>query len=241
MKKIGFVRTRRVKLKRISLLMALAVLAMSLQAQKLQLRGGVNLANVTVSNKGRVNQSNQLTSFQLGLITDIALIKSVLFLQPGVLYTGKGAKVQNGTEDQNGYFRQRFNPRYIEVPLNLKAMLPFAKQSGLFVGAGPYIAVGIGGKVKTDGRLLGANYHFERKITFSNDDPATFNQEEGTGLGIVRRFDYGVNATAGFEIKSVALSANYGIGMAKLQSGTTSSEDNNNKHRVLSFTLGLKL
>lgn len=229
------------KLKSAALAIAFAAVAMSSQAQKLRVRGGVNLANVSVNDNGRVNKSNQLTSFQLGLITDIPLVKSVLSLQPGVIYTGKGAKVQNGTEGQNGYFRQSFNPRYIEVPLNLKLMLPFAKQSGVFIGAGPYAAVGVGGKVKTDGRLLGANYNFERKITFSSDDPTTLNQEEGTGLGVVRRFDYGVNAMAGFEIKTVVITANYGLGLAKLQSGTTSSEDNNNKHRVLSFTLGFKL
>jgi hypothetical protein len=241
MKKVGIVIARNIKLKSLILLIALGTLATYSQAQKLRIRGGVNLANVSVNENGRVNESNRLTSFQFGLITDIPLVKSVLSLQPGIVYTGKGAKVQNGTEGQNGYFRQSFNPRYIEVPLNLKLMLPFATQSGLFVGAGPYIALGVGGKVKTDGHLLGANYSSQRKINFSNDDPTTLNEEEGTGFGVVRRFDYGVNAMAGFEIKSIVITANYGMGMAKLQSGSTSSEDNNNKHRVLSFTLGFKL
>jgi hypothetical protein len=240
MKKIFIMITLRINLKSIILLIAFTTFAIHSQAQQLSIRGGVNLANVSVNDNGRVNESNRLTSFQIGLITDIPLVKSVLSLQPGVIYTGKGAKVQNGTEGQNGYFRQSFNPRYIEVPLTVKAMLPFAKQTGLFVGAGPYVAVGIGGKVKTDGRLLGADYSSKRKIDFSNDDPTTLNEEEGTGLGVVRRFDYGVNAMAGFELKPVVVTANYGIGMAKLQSGTTSNEDNNNKHRVLSFTLGFK-
>lgn len=229
------------KLKNYTLVVAFVAIALSSQAQKLQVRGGVNLANVSVNDNGRVNEANQLTSFQLGLTTDISFIKDVLSLQPGVIYTGKGSKVQNGTEGQNGYFRQSFNPRYIEVPFNLVAKLPFAKKTGLFVGAGPYAAVGIGGKVKTDGRLLGVDYNFERKITFSDDDPTTFDDEEGTGLGVVRRFDYGINAMAGFRVKAVVITANYGHGLAKLQSGTTSSEDNNNKHRVLSFTLGFSL
>jgi hypothetical protein len=85
------------------------------------------------------------------------------------------------------------------------------------------------------------NYSYTRDIKFSNDDPTTFNQEEGTGLGVIRRFDYGVNGTAGIEGKSLVLGVNYGLGMAKLQSGTNSSADNNNKNRVLSITLGLKL
>lgn len=229
------------KFRHLSIAALLTVTTYASQAQKVQIRGGVNLANVSVTNDGRVNESNQLSSFQVGFVADVPLVKNLLSLQPGVLYTGKGAKVQNGTEGQNGYYRQSFNPRYIEVPLNLVVKAPFSKQGGFFFGAGPYVAVGVGGKVKTDGQVLGAEYDFERDIRFSNDDPTTFTEEEGTGLGVVRRFDYGINGTAGFETKNLALGVNYGLGLAKLQSGTNSSDNANNKNRVWSFTLGFKL
>ena len=75
----------------------------------------------------------------------------------------------------------------------------------------------------------------------SNDDPTTLSAEEGAGLGIMKRFDYGINGLAGIEFAKAVLSVNYGFGLAKLQSGSSSSSDNNNKHRVLSFTLGVKL
>ncbi|HEV7620206.1 MAG TPA: hypothetical protein VGO09_00660, partial [Flavisolibacter sp.] len=58
---------------------------------------------------------------------------------------------------------------------------------------------------------------------------------------ILKRFDYGLNGTVGIEGKSLALGVNYGLGLAKLQSGSNSSTDNNNKHRVLSIILGIKL
>jgi hypothetical protein len=51
----------------------------------------------------------------------------------------------------------------------------------------------------------------------------------------------GLNGTIGIEGKKLILSAGYGLGLAKLQSGTNNGEDNNNKHRVLSFTVGVKL
>lgn len=212
------------------------------QAQNTQLRAGINLANVSVTDNGRVDKSNQLTSFQVGLLTDISLGSSFLSLQPGILYTGKGSKVQKGTEGQAGYFKQTFNPMYIEVPVNLLVKAPIGKTSRFFAGAGPYIAMGIGGKTKTEGtNVLGVTYSREQDIKFSNDDPTTFNQEEGTGLGVVRRFDYGLTATAGIEGKSLVLGVDYGVGLAKLQSGTNNNADNNNKNRVLSFTLGFKL
>jgi hypothetical protein len=205
------------------------------------IKAGINLANVSVTDNGRVDKANQLTSFQVGVVGDVKLGTSLLHLQPGLLYTGKGSKVQKGTAGQSGYFKQTFNPMYLELPVNVVAKLPVGRTSRFFVGAGPYLAMGITGKSKTEGmRTITGSYSYDRDITFSNDDPTTFNQEEGTGLGVVRRFDYGLNGIAGIEGKSYVLGVNYGLGLAKLQSGTNNNADNNNKHRVLSFTLGFK-
>lgn len=113
--------------------------------------------------------------------------------------------------------------------------------SNFFFGAGPYIAIGVGGKRKIEGRNFDLTYSSKEKIEYSNDDPTTFNNEEGTGLGVIRRFDYGLNGTAGFELKNVLIGLNYGYGLAKLQSGSNNSKDNNNKHRVLSISVGFKL
>ncbi|RYZ28304.1 MAG: PorT family protein [Chitinophagaceae bacterium] len=211
------------------------------QAQHGQIRGGLNLANVSVTESGRVNEANQLTSFQVGVIGEIPLGTSVLSLQPGLLYTGKGSKIQEGTAGQSGYYKQTFNPRYLEVPVNLVFKAPIASSTRFFIGAGPYAAIGIGGDVKTEGtNILGQTYTRENDIKFSSDDPTTFNEEEGAGLGLVRRFDYGLNGTAGFEGRNLVLGVNYGLGLAKLQSGTNSGDDGSNKHRVLSVTLGFK-
>lgn len=230
------------KMKTATLTAALFFAGFLAQAQNAQIRGGINLANVSVTNSGGVDKANQLTSFQIGVLTDIPLGTNFLSLQPGLLYTGKGSKVQKGTAGQAGYFKQTFNPMYVELPVNLLFRAPIGNTSRFFVGAGPYLAMGVGGNTKTEGtNVLGVNYNTEKNITFSNDDPTTLNQEEGTGLGIIRRFDYGLNGTAGIEGKSLVLGVNYGLGLAKLQSGTNSSVDNNNKNRVLSVTLGLKL
>jgi hypothetical protein len=229
------------KMRFLSLSAALFLVCTASHAQRGQFRAGINLANISVTDNGRVDQANQLTSFQVGVLTEIGLAGTYLTLQPGIVYTGKGSKVQRGTTGQAGYFKQTFNPRYIEVPLNLLFKAPLGTTSRFFIGGGPYAAMGVGGRTTTEGtRAIVGNYNFERAITYSNDDPTTFSQEEGTGLGVIRRFDYGVNGVAGIEGKNMILGVNYGLGMAKLQSGTNNNQDNNNKHRVLSFTLGFK-
>jgi hypothetical protein len=210
-------------------------------AQHGQIRGGINLANVSVTDGGRVDQANQLTSFQVGVLTDIELGSKSVALQTGLLYTGKGSQVQKGTTGQAGYFKQTFNPRYLELPVTFLFKAPISKTGRVFAGAGPYVAMGVSGRNKTEGtRAILGNYNYQRDITFSNDDPTTFSEEEGAGLGVIRRFDYGLNGAVGIEGKSLVLGVNYGLGLAKLQSGTNNNADNNNKHRVLSFTLGFK-
>jgi hypothetical protein len=218
-----------------------ATISLSANAQsKAILRAGVNFANVSVTNDGRVDDANMLTSFQAGILGDVRLA-SILHLQPGILFTGKGSKIEIGKPSENLYVKQTSNPFYIEVPVNLVAKLPFNSESHFFFAAGPYGAVGIAGKAKTDMTVLGYTTHTEKNIVFSNDDPSTFSQEEGTGLGVLKRFDYGVNGAVGVEGRFAVISVNYGLGLAKLQSGSSSSGDNDNKHRVLSFTLGFKL
>lgn len=231
----------RMKIQVLSFCSALLLFSASVKAQSgAQLKAGVNLANVSVTNDGRVDDANMLTSFQVGFLGDVH-VASILYLQPGIFFTGKGSKIEIGRPNENLYIKQTTNPLYVEVPVNLVIKLPFNSESHFFFGAGPYGAIGIAGKAKTDRKVLNFTSHTEKNIVFSNDDPSTFNEEEGTGLGVMKRFDYGLNGTVGVEGRNVVLSAGYGLGLAKLQSGTDSGEDNNNKHRVLSFTVGFKL
>jgi len=216
------------------------LIIMSAQAQNsgIILRGGLNLANVTVTDNGQIDHAKMLATFQGGIVGNVHLA-SIAYLQPAILFTGKGTKSQSGTEGSNDWYKATTNPYYIEVPVNLVFKSPGPIQ--LFAGVGPYLAMGVAGKNKVNGAVAGIGFNSENKIKWSNDDPTTLNQEEGSGFGIMRRFDYGLNGTAGIEGKCLVFSVNYDLGLAKLQSGTNSSDNNNDKNRVLSFTLGYKL
>src|SRR5688572_334776 len=85
---------------------ALLLTGLMSNAQTGQIRAGLNLANVSVTENGRVDEANQLTSFQVGIIGDVKLGASFLSLQPGLLFTGKGSKIQEGTAGQSGYYKQ---------------------------------------------------------------------------------------------------------------------------------------
>lgn len=218
-------------------LAALFVLSNFTYAQTL--RVGVNLANVTITNDGDIEKNNMLTSFQVGFIGNLKIAPFLSF-QPGILFTGKGSKTASGQTTDANYYRATSNPYYIEIPANFVFKTPTGPIK-FFAGAGPYLAVGVAGKNKVDGKFFGTSFSSEKKIEWSNDDPSTLNYEEGSGYGILKRFDYGLNGIAGIETKNIVLAANYGYGLAKLQSGSSSSADDKNKHRVLSITVGIKL
>lgn len=229
-------------MKKFLVLIPFSFILLNASAQKTSaiLKGGVNFANVSITENGRIDDAKMLTSFQAGIIGDIDLT-DLLALQPGLLVTGKGSKTQSGDPSDLNYFKATSNPIYIEVPLNLVFKAPIGGDTKFFAGAGPYLAIGIAGKNKTEGKIFGAGFSSEENIVWSDDDPTTLDYDEGAGFGIMKRFDYGLNGTAGIETKTIVLSASYGFGLAKLQSGSNSSEDDFNKHRVLSFTIGFKL
>lgn len=223
---------------RTKLLVIVIICLCSYSAQAQILKGGVNFANVSIADDGDIDDAKMLTSFQVGLGLNVKVLPFIFF-QPAVLFTGKGSKTESGEETDATYFRATSNPFYIEVPANFVVKTPGPVR--LFAGAGPYIAIGIAGKNKVDGKFLGTSFHSEKDIEWSDDDPSTLDYEEGAGYGIMKRFDYGLNGTAGIETSNIVLAVNYGLGLAKLQSGSGSGDDDKNKHRVFSLTLGIKL
>lgn len=118
---------------------------------------------------------------------------------------------------------------------------PVSTSSHLFVNAGPYAAVGVTGKTKVESKLLGIETKSESSIDFNNDDPTTAQQEDAS-YSKIKRFDYGLNFGGGIAFKNIILKANYGLGLAKINSTeTNNSADQKNKYRTASFSIGIPL
>lgn len=223
-----------------TLLSCSTVLVATAQEGSVYLKGGLNIANVSTNNDGEIDDANALASFHVGFMGDLPIGK-FFAIQPGLLFTGKGSKLQSGNPNDANYYKATTNPLYVELPVNAVIKFPLDGGSSLYAGAGGYVAMGVAGKRKIEGKFLGAGFSSKENIEFSNDDPTTFDYEEGSGLGVMKRFDYGLNFTGGFQLDKVLLSVNYGLGLAKLQSGSDSDDNNRNKHRVLSLSIGFKL
>ncbi|MGI8599461.1 MAG: outer membrane beta-barrel protein [Chitinophagaceae bacterium] len=70
-----------------------AFLFIVFQAQsQYQFRTGINLANITASESG-INYTSRMVSYHVGVVGNMEFSEN-LFLQPGLLFTGKGSQHQ---------------------------------------------------------------------------------------------------------------------------------------------------
>lgn len=212
------------------------------KSQKVYVQGGVNFANISTSTSGATEKNNMLTSFNAGIMGRSNAAEPIA-LEAGLLLQGRGAKadtyISSSTDDN--YIKTKLNPLYLEIPVNLVVRLPLESKNNIFVNAGPYVAMGIGGKSKVETKFLGTVTNSTYDIQFNNDNPST-TEEENARYDRLKRFDYGVNVGAGFDLGKVLIKANYALGLAKIHSTeTNNSSDNKNKYRTVSVSLGIPL
>lgn len=220
----------------------ITVLAFSFSAATAQayIQGGLNFANITSTNDGQTEKNNMLTTFNVGILSRFDLSKTV-DLESGLLFTGRGSKAETYFNNGNDYVKSTFNPYYVEVPLNVVVKAPLEKKTALFFHAGPYIAVGVGGKSKSESKIGPLYTSSSKSIKFSNDNPFT-SQQDDAAYDKLKRFDFGMNLGAGFEFEHLILKLNYGFGLARINSTESNNTVNDkNKYRTWSIAVGIPL
>lgn len=216
-----------------------AAISLSTKAQ-VYLQGGLNLANITKTNDGQTEKNNILPSFNVGILGRLP-IADMFSIESGLLLTGRGSKAETYFNGGNDFVKSKFNPFYLEIPLNAVVKIPLEKKSNVFFNAGPYVAIGIGGKSRRDTKFGPLVSSSTSNIEFSNDDPFT-SQQEDARYDRLKRFDFGLNFGGGFQFQRVLLKVNYGLGLAKINSTQSDNTANDkNKYRTLSFSVGIPL
>lgn len=221
-------------------LMMLYCISTTAEAQLFYVQGGVNLANITKNGDGDTEDNNMLPTFNVGIMSRFGLSKTI-DLESGLLLTGRGSKAETYFNGGSDYVKAKFNPLYVELPVNLIINIPLESSTKLFFNAGPYAAVGIGGKSKLETKVGPLESSSSSDIKFSNDDPFTSEQDDAA-YDKLKRFDFGLNAGAGLDLKSFIIKANYGFGLTKINSTeSNNSSDDKNKYRTLSVSVGIPL
>ena len=228
-------------MKKMTAMLLVTVIAMGAKAQ-VYVQGGLNLANITNTNSGQTEKNKELATFNAGVMARFG-ISNTFDLESGILFTGKGAKAETYFNNGNDYVKTRFNPLYLEVPLNAVVKIPLdtKTKSNVFFHAGPYIAVGVAGKSTSESSIIGLKTSSSSSIKFSNDDPFTSRQDDAA-YDKLKRFDYGINVGGGIDFGKLLLKANYGYGLAKINSTQSDNTVNDkNKYRTWSISVGIPL
>lgn len=164
--------------------------------------GGVNLQNLTgKDNNGDKLKNDMLLGFHGGVNLQIPIVPEFYF-QPGLLFSTKGAKSTSSS------LTSTIKVSYVELPLNLvyKGKLG---NGYVMVGFGPYVAYGIGGKVKTvDGALtVDTEVAFQNVVQLTDPLLTTY----------FKALDAGGNIFAGFEMEAgLFFQLNTQFGMLKI-------------------------
>ena len=153
----------------------------------LGVKAGMNLSELQ-----NVDDDNKV-GFNIGLTAELALPSS-FYLMSGLEFTTKGTKGKNvpvnvsGTKDKVTY-----NSMYIQLPIHAGYKLDLTPGTKLVFRAGPYLAYGVGGKIKSDAK------QFEDQDFFGDD---------------TNRFDFGIGGAVGVEFLNkinVSLGADHGL------------------------------
>jgi hypothetical protein len=216
-----------------ALLLALTTTAFALGAKAQEsttfgVRAGVNFQNINGRDIFDEKLENKIkTGFNVGVNAEVPIAPD-FYLQPGVLFTTKGA-VDKDDEDI------KYKLSYIEVPINF-LYKPTLGAGKLLLGIGPYIAFGIGGNVSNkDGK--------EKDIEFTKDvSNADYAAAAAAGFPppYLKRFDAGGNLLAGYEFSNkFSFQLNAQLGMVNINSEIKGLPDDDTKLKNTGFGLSL--
>lgn len=199
-----------------SVLVAIAAVTISGTAMaqvEIGVRAGANFSNVTMKDGNDKKADTKLQpGFHAGVTFDIP-VADEFYVQPGALFSTKGFKTTRSSDILDYDGETRWNASYIEVPINF-IYKPALGSGRMLLGAGPYIAYGLGGKVKSDDNISwgdgGVSNSNSTKLEFIND----YTDRSNDRYPYAKPFDAGANLLVGYEFAnnfSVQLNGQLGL------------------------------
>jgi len=175
------------------------------------IKAGVNFSKMLIKDDGeKVDDIKFKPGLSIGAFADIAF-NDMAALETGITIENKGFKMK---EEESLYgtkakMTTTFNVVYATIPV--QARLNF---SNFYLLMGPYLGIGVTGKVKEKVTFDGETEKDDDSIEFGND------AEESD----LKRLDFGLGLGAGYEItNNFGVRLGYDLGLANLQPGGDSN------------------
>ncbi|MDL2315138.1 PorT family protein, partial [Bacteroidales bacterium OttesenSCG-928-C19] len=150
--------------------------------------------------------------FQVGATVEYGFTDN-LFLGSGLEFTTKGIRYKRdltfpsmvGT-DNKATLKTTQTPMYLQLPIHIGYKFNITDKINIILETGPYIAFGLGGKVK---QSLDGTDRYDFDIDFTD----FFGDEES---GRAKRFDFGISNAIGTELGNVVIKIGYEWGLMNI-------------------------
>lgn len=192
------------------------------QSVSFGIRAGVNFTNINGKQYDNSDVNGKIkTGFNVGVNAEVPIGTDV-FVQPGILFTTKGAKDKSND-------KIKYNISYIEIPINVIYKPELAGAGRLLLGVGPYIAFGVGGKY-TSSTGKDTDWKFKNSITAT----------EYLSNLYLKRIDFGGNLLAGYELSSrLSVQLNAQLGLIKINPKIEGVTNDHTKWKNTGFGVSL--
>lgn len=222
-------------MKKVFLLTFILLLGINVLAQdspfRFGVKAGVNMSNATIENKDADPKFK--VGYQIGVTVDYTFTRDWL-IQSGLSFTTKGSKVDDFYAGQmiGGDGRgttHTFNQLYIQLPVYAAYRVNVTDNLGIVIGAGPYMAYGIGGKSKEKlHKAVFGDSSTERKFdTFGNGDD---------DIEQLNRVDFGLGLNVSAEFGKIVVGLGYEHGLLNV----AAYDGLKYRNRSAALTLGYK-
>jgi opacity protein-like surface antigen len=198
-------------------------------------RAGLNLANASINGLSDGMTTNINPSFHIGGVAEYGIAQNFA-LEAGLFLSGKGTKMEY-SDTQNGVTVNAtvtMSPLCLEIPINAIYKIDLGNAK-LDIFAGPYIAFGVSGTVKTTYTASNLPSGYTLSDGGLNDESRDI--KYGTNADDdIKGTDFGLNFGAGVEINNFQIRAQYGLSLTNLDPQGLS--DNAITSNVISISVG---
>ena len=182
-------------MKKVLLIAALAVSSVSFAQISFGVQLGGNIANQKYTESGVSITPSSKFGLTLGGVAELPITKEISF-RPELNFVQKGSSFSFGGETV------KTTLSYLEIPLNFTYNLE-AGSGNLFLGAGPSIGFGIGGKISAGG--------LSQSVKFDGNKNASDELEH------FKSIDFGFGLLAGYKLSNNFLfSLGYNMGLSDI-------------------------
>ena len=189
-------------------------------------RTGLNVSNITDLDEEDMNYKAK-AGFHLGVLADIPVPMAVdgFSVQSGLFYTMRGAKYKDSDSDWKG--SEKIASHYFQIPVYWSYKYDFGSVA-VSAFTGPYIAVGLGGKVKWKDE-----YEEDGEWVKDSDNENLFGKDKDDSWNW-KRFDFGWSLGAGVTFDRIYVGLQYDFGFINM----VREGDAHPKNRNFSLSVG---